>query len=279
MAVTVRNMDRDDGWGGGGAARSAGHHAAMSEPRPGPRPRAASTRIPDGPRPDLRSLPAFGIQVIPRSDAEMGLGRDRLAFAATVWNRGTSPLVVDGFRRRGEDVMDAYQYFYDRDGRQVGHTKTGVMEYDDRDGHDHWHFLDFAAYRLLDADKKRIMRSGKEAFCLVPTDAVHLALKGANWNPYTTDLHSACGQPSSLAIRETLDVGWGDTYGQYLPGQSFDIETLPNGTYFIEVTANPDGRLHELRTTNNTSLRKVILGGKPGARTVEVPPHKGIDAR
>jgi hypothetical protein len=75
-----------------------------------------------------------------------------------------------------------------------------------------------------------------------------------------------------------LDVGNGDTYVQYLPGQSFDVTGLPNGTYYIEVIANPRHRLYETNLKNNLSLRKVILGGKPGARTVKVPPYQLINA-
>jgi hypothetical protein len=74
-----------------------------------------------------------------------------------------------------------------------------------------------------------------------------------------------------------LDVGWGDTYQQYLPGQSFDITDLPNGTYFIQVKANPEGKLYETDTANNESPRKIILRGRPGQRTVKVPPYQGID--
>ncbi|MGH2539818.1 MAG: lysyl oxidase family protein, partial [Actinomycetota bacterium] len=88
---------------------------------------------------------------------------------------------------------------------------------------------------------------------------------------------SACGGREDLWIREVLPVGWGDTYYQYLPGQSFDITDLPNGTYFIKVIANPGGHLYEAARGNNASLRKVILRGRPGHRRVEVPPWHGID--
>jgi hypothetical protein len=203
---------------------------------------------------------------------------DYLAFSADVWNAGPSRLTVDGFRRPGTGLMDAYQYFYDTKGEQVGWAPTGTLEYDTRDGHSHWHFTDFARYSLLAADKQEVVRSGKEAFCLAPTDAIHLTVKGANWKPGSTGLGSACGDASSLAIRETLDVGWGDTYEQFRPGQSFEITDLPNGTYWIQVVANPDNRLYERSRSNNTSLRKVVLGGTPGARTVTVPPYQGIDA-
>ncbi|AZM59526.1 MULTISPECIES: lysyl oxidase family protein [unclassified Streptomyces] len=232
--------------------------------------------VPDVPKPDLRSLPAYGITV---SDGyEEDPDRDYLAFSANVWNAGPAKLVVDGFRSPGKDVMDAYQYFYDADGKQVGYTPTGGMEWDPRPGHEHWHFLDFASYRLLSADKKETVRSGKEAFCLANTDAVDYTVKNAAWHPDNTDLSTACGEQNSISVREVLDVGSGDTYTQDLPGQSFDITDLPNGTYYIQVLANPENRLKETDHDNNSALRKIVLGGEKGARTVTVPPHYLVDA-
>ena len=52
---------------------------------------------------------------------------------------------------------------------------------------------------------------------------------------------------------------------------------MPNGTYYIEVTANPLRVLHETTTRNDVSVRKVILGGTAGHRTVKVPAWHGID--
>ncbi|MEV5316679.1 lysyl oxidase family protein [Streptomyces sp. NPDC052687] len=230
------------------------------------------------PKPDLRSLPAWDIAITDGEDGDVP-GKDYLAFSANVWNAGPAPLVVDGFRSPGKDLMDAYQYFYDANGKQVGYTPTGTMEWDPRIGHEHWHFTDFASYRLLSADQTKEVRSGKEAFCLANTDAIDYTVKNANWHPYNTDLSTACGQQNSISVREVLDVGSGDTYTQYRPGQSFDITDLPNGTYYIQVIANPEKRLKETDLDNNVALRKVVLGGKPGARTVTVPPHELINAK
>jgi hypothetical protein len=255
-----------------GAAAATPHDQARTAGRP---PGGPPT-VPRGPKPDLRSLPAFEVGVT--SQPVDGRQRDLLVFAATVWVAGDSPLVVDGFRRPGQDVMDAYQYFYDASGRQVGWAPVGTMEWDARDGHDHWHFSDFARYQLLDANRALAVRSAKEAFCLASTDPVDYTLPRANWRPEQTDLHSACGNGSSIAVREVLDVGNGDTYYQYLPGQSFDVTDLPNGTYHIEIAANPDRTLHEQNTGNNVSYREVVLEGTPGARTVRVPPVGRVDA-
>ncbi|MEU4393229.1 lysyl oxidase family protein [Kribbella sp. NPDC023855] len=234
--------------------------------------------VPKGPKPDLRSVPAWGIQIGPGEQGTPEANRDYLAFSATVWNAGPSPLVLDGFRQKGKDLMDAYQYFYDANGKEIGHQNTGTLEWDPREGHTHWHFTDFARYSLLNAKQTEVVRSQKEAFCLAATDAIDYTVKNANWKPSNTDLHTACGSQSSLSVREVLDVGSGDTYAQFRPGQSFDVTNLPNGEYFIEVKANPENRLVEASTSNNVALRKVILGGTLHHRTVKVPPVGLIDA-
>ena len=224
----------------------------------------------DTTRSDLASLPAFGMSVQREED------KDYLAFSATVWNAGPSPLVVEGFRRPGEDVMDAYQYFY-RDGKRVGRSRVGELEFDRKDGHHHWHFKDFARYSLLDSTKSERVRSQKEAFCLAPTDAVDLTRHGAAWRPGSIGLEGACGSSGSIWIREVLEAGWGDTYSQFVAGQSFDITDVPNGTYYVEVMANPDHHLRDGTASNDVAHRKVILGGTPGDRTVKVPRYRGID--
>lgn len=231
-----------------------------------------------GPKPDLRSLPAWGISASEGVDDKTGKpnGKWYVNFGATVWNAGTSPLVVDGFRRTGTGLMDAYQYYFDAKGKQVGSRPAGTLEWDPREGHMHWHFTDFAQYNLLKADKKFAVRSGKEAFCLANTDAVDYTIPAAKWRPDNTSLETSCGANTVVAVREVLDIGNGDTYSQDRPGQSFDITNLPNGTYYIQVKANPSNRLSELNVKNNVALRKIVLGGTPKKRTVTVPKVYGI---
>ncbi|UYM03468.1 lysyl oxidase family protein [Solicola gregarius] len=265
VKVRVRKAKCDDDEMGCRDRKSADRTTIAA---PGERP-TGHARVPEvGPKPDLRSVPAWGIRV--------RKGKF-LAFSATVWNAGDSPLVVDGFRRKNKDLMDAYQYFFDADGNQTGYDKVGTMEWDPREDHHHWHFTDFARYRLVDKDKSGVVRSKKEAFCLANTDAVDYTVDGANWQPENTDLHTACGEKGSLGLREVLDSGNGDTYEQFRPGQSFILKGIPNGTYYIEVRANPVKNLTEHDTTNNVAYRKVILKGKPGARTVMVPPVGLVD--
>lgn len=237
----------------------------------------------DYPKPDLRSLPAWGIQ--------LSRNGKFLQFSATVWNAGDTPMVVDGFRS-SPGLMDGYQYFFDADGEQLPeYAKIGTFEWDPKPTHLHWHFRSFAAYSLL-PDKPGVVPtpglddghqhehevdSRKEAFCLANTDAVDLTGAGAQWNVDNSDLSTACGDYSSLSIREVLAAGWGDTYAQFRAGQSFKIVDLPKGCYNIWVQGNPevaagstDRTMLESDYTNNDSKRQVCIGGKPGGpRTIK----------
>lgn len=242
-----------------------GDHPALGQPGSTP----SNKKPAKDTLPDLVAVPAW----------QIGTERDgrvtRLTFNAHEWNAGPAPLVVEGFRRGAGEIMDAYQFFY-KDGKEVGSTKTGTMEYHDAPEHDHWHFLDFASYELVKPDGSLVTTSGKQSWCLVPTDPVDLSVPGATWRPEATGLDSACGDRSALWLREVLPVGWGDTYSQYQT-QAFNLAGVRNGTYRIKITVNPDGNLHERTTSNNVSYRTVVLGGKPGNRTVKVPPYEGIN--
>lgn len=228
----------------------------------------------DGPAldtlPDLSALPAYRVRATHEG------GRDMLAFAANTWNRGPAPLVVEGYRIPGTELMDANQIFY-RDGAPVTSAPIGQMLFHHGVGHDHWHFTDFTRYELTNSRKRVVATSGKQSWCVAPTDAIDLNVPGALWRPQSTSLASACGDIDAQWLRQVLPVGWGDTYVQTVAGQAIDITELPNGRYHIKVTVNPEGTLHERRTSNNVSYRLVILGGTPGNRTVQVPAHQGVN--
>ena len=221
--------------------------------------------------PDLVALPLWNLETFNRR------GRDFLAFAATPWNAGPAPLVVEGFRRQGEELMDAYQYFRDEDGVVVGRAPVGDMRYHPHPAHDHWHFLQFAQFTLHDAADLEVVRSRKQAYCLAPTDPIDLTVERASWGE-GAGLSTACGDRGALWVREVLQAGWGDTYFQFVPGQSFNITSLPNGWYHARIHVNPLGSLYETDMSNNIESRLLHLGGRPGARRVLVAPWHGIDA-
>lgn len=223
--------------------------------------------------PDLSPLPSWGIQVSNRA-LKHKKPTAQLSFGATVWIGGNARLDVEGFRHDGSPWMHAYQYFF-HNGHVVGRARAGTMGFSRT--HNHWHFEQFAQYRLLNSSKTTVLRSKKVGFCIAPTDPVNLLLPHSTWVPSFTGLGGACGSQSALWVQEELPVGWGDTYFQDIAGQAFDVTNLPNGTYYIEIVANPEKLLHETNTRNDISLRKVILGGTPGHRTIRVPAVHGID--
>ena len=225
---------------------------------------------PESALPDLVPLPAWGIR------ASRTAGRDLLSFDATVWVGGNGQLDVQGFRANSSPVMPAYQYFW-QDGQVIGRARAGTMGFDSLPGHDHWHFEQFAAYRLLGSNGNLVLRSQKTGFCIAPTDAVDLLLPNATWQPSFIGFSGQCGSPTALWVRESMPVGWGDTYSQSAAGQAFDITNLRNGTYYVQVVANPGHVLHETTTANDVTVRKVIISGTRGHRHVSVPAWNGID--
>ncbi len=237
--------------------------------------------LPDAHAPDLRALPAFDVSINEKGTA--------MRFGATVWNGGAGPMVIEGFRDdRSVDEMTAYQYYFDEHGEQTGFDQVGELHFHEGNHH-HWHFEDFARYRLLAPDAENpnqpgdaVVRSTKQSFCLVATDAVDLTVPNADMRPEFTDLGSQCGGPGALSLREVLANGHGDTYYQYRTGQAFRLGDLEDGTYFVAVEANPDdedGRnLQELDVTNNESYRKVeLFTNAKGVRKVRMAPVGIVD--
>jgi len=218
-----------------------------------------------GPLPDLRTLPAWDIH----THHEKTTGRDILSFAATVWNGGDGPMLVEGYRQTDVPEMPVTQYFLGPDG-VTSEQQVGFFVFDDQRGHHHWHFDDFARYELYDVAKGTTTMSGKRSFCIAPTDPVDLLAPGADWQPDRIGLYSACGGPGAVWIREVLPAGWGDTYVQWRAGQAFNITHVPNGRYDLRIVANPAGNLIESDTTNNVSTVHLRLGGPAGHRTVQI---------
>ncbi len=220
--------------------------------------------------PNLIALPAYGL--VTRNE----LGRDLLDFAATTWNAGPGPLIVEGYRRSAAPRMDAFQ-FVRRGEQDVAAVPVGGLEYDARLGHDHWHFRDFARYSLVRPDGSHVRTSPKEAWCLAPTDQIDQLVPGAELRPGDPLLDSACGDIDAVTVREMLEVGAGDTYDTGTPGQAIDVTGVPNGDYLLKTEANPAGVLRETTRADDVALRPVVLGGRPGHRTVAAPPADGVD--
>jgi hypothetical protein len=231
-------------------------------------------------RPDLATVPSDEISTRHSNVNDPVQNRDLLQFNATVWTGGNATLDVEGFRSHGSPIMPAFQYFWHH-GKIVGRARVGTMGFESGQNENHWHFEEFAQYRLLNSAKALAVPSKKVGFCIAPTDGIDLASPHSVWQPpiifSSEDFGNVCGSVTSLWVREMLPIGWGDTYVQQSEDEAFDITNLPNGTYYIQIIANPQHKIFETNYRNDSSLRKVIIGGTPGHRTVNVPAVHGID--
>ena len=232
------------------------------------------TNPPRAALPDMVPLPSWGIRMEIKHKKNGHPAVDHINFNSTVAISGNSPLDVQGFRSGTGPELHAFQYFF-LHGKIIGRAPAGTMLFDNAPDEQEWHFQQFAQYRLLDASKTTAVLSHKEAFCIAPTDAYDLLRPGATWQPQFFGLGGNCGQATALWVQEQLPLGWGDTYSQSLDGQNFNVTNLPNGTYYVEVIANPEKVIHETNMANDVSLRKIILGGTPNHRTLRVPPFAG----
>ena len=102
--------------------------------------------------------------------------------------------------------------------------------------HGHYHFNQFAEYRLIDANSRLVTSGRKMAFCLEDTR------RWSSTAPVTRRFH--CGS-------QGLQAGWADVYDPSVPCQWIDITGLPGGRYVLEMIIDPDNYIAEANEANN----------------------------
>lgn len=110
--------------------------------------------------------------------------------------------------------------------------------------HRHYHFTDFADYRLINSASQPVAIGLKAGFCL---------LDSRRWDP-----------SAPVAWRydcrdQGIQRGWADIYDRDLSCQWVDITGLEAGIYMLEIEVNPAGRLPELTRTNNITRLSVVI--------------------
>ena len=166
--------------------------------------------------------------------------------------------------------MDAYQYFFDTDGNQLGYQQVGEMHFPRRQPQP---LARTEGLRAPPAPRReQTARGAVQQAVVLPTGRHRrgrLHPVTADWFPQNTDLGTACGGPSALAVRQSLPVG--SKRIQFRAGRAIRVDGLPNGIYYLAVEAEPSGRLIESDTTNNVALRRIRLGGTPTKRWCRCP--------
>ncbi|MBL4683050.1 MAG: hypothetical protein JKY37_00560 [Nannocystaceae bacterium] len=112
--------------------------------------------------------------------------------------------------------------------------------------HNHFHFLDYANYRLLDSKGEVAAIGHKQSFALI------------DFEPYLPD-----AGPRQYPLddgTQGISTGWADIYGAYLDCQWVDITGVEPGEYTLEIHVNPEEHLVEASYDNNIALISVTIG-------------------
>lgn len=255
---------------------------------------AGPAEIPERLLPDLVPLEPSDLSTV-GSRAEGSL---RLKFTTLIWNAGLGPLETRGARNPDSGELEVYQYVYRQPGAaglqpgeaqtggaQTGGAQTGgaqpggaqtggalpelraeqgqwvgTFNYDHR--HGHLHFDDFAHYELWRVGEagellEVVAENAKVGFCLM--DIKHMA---SDLTHLESGLIEAPGGPVYAGCREDvqgISVGWGDEYLSLLFEQDLDLTDVPNGSYAVVVTTNPDRTIEELDYQNNAAVTYLTL--------------------
>jgi len=112
--------------------------------------------------------------------------------------------------------------------------------------HNHYHFQEYADYRLLDMGGNIVARGHKQAFCLVDLWQV----PGLGGNPRAQ---------FPTCEFQGISAGWADIYHRGLDCQWIDITGVPSGRYVLEVQINPAHVIKEHDYSNNVGHAEVVV--------------------
>lgn len=127
--------------------------------------------------------------------------------------------------------------------------------------HGHFHFDSMAVTQLRlrpgGTGVGAVIASGpKVSFCL---------LDSTRFNPGLANSPALAAYLTCTAGTQGISVGWADIYSAGLPGQSIDITGIPNGDYWLEVTADPLNAIQETDETNNTARIPITISTLPAS--------------
>jgi hypothetical protein len=136
------------------------------------------------------------------------------------------------------------------------------------ENHNHFHFEGFANYFLTPLGSAGQGRNGsKTTFCIMDTTSINSQLWGAS-----SQFYSICGN----AV-QGMSVGWGDTNGSQLSGQSIDATGLLPGDYALEINVDPFNRIIETNENedDNWSCVKLRFAGARYATSFNILERRG----
>ena len=214
---------------------------------PTPAPTPTATIDPTILLPDLETLPPFDVQIQFWPE-----GNRVIRFSNSILNSGPGVLKVLGQSDQSTATTRVTQHVYNVDGTYEEHD-AGVFEF--HVTHDHWHVENFALYEVWsltpDGEIDEVVAvTDKVSYCLMDETRSNLA------DAYPEPTYTVCDQ-----VIQGISPGWIDTYEYNTPGQIVDITDLPDGTYALRSTVDPDDQLREMDNSNNAGIMFFELRG------------------
>lgn len=125
--------------------------------------------------------------------------------------------------------------------------------------HGHFHYARFMAFDLHEVEASglrgdSVRSTTKTGFCMVDWGS----LADAEELPVKTFWRDGC-EAHQRDLEMGVNPGWYDIYRWFLPEQSIDVAGLPDGTYDLVVTVDPDGTLVEEHTLDNRAATRFTL--------------------
>jgi hypothetical protein len=205
---------------------------------------------------------------------------DGLWFSSEAQNHGVGPLELNPGRETCDGPesstanmrifsdVDRNGYFTrEVDGRAYRDERVGCNAF--HPAHDHWHFGDFAAYKLYRLENGRasgppVSTSEKVSFCLI--DEHHRAprLPGSPADPLFTTATVCASKTAPMGI----SIGYGDEYAEWRPDQYVALGHLNprDGAYCLVNIVDPSLRIPETNDGNNTTSLRVSIQGQTVTR-------------
>lgn len=133
--------------------------------------------------------------------------------------------------------------------------------------HNHWHFKDYADYRLwtpeqyAEYDTLRLANPGVQAHEILDAKPDLQPIRGDKRGFCVIDLIQYTLTPPKYALcnYQGISVGWADEYAPSLTGQYIDITGVPSGTYVLEAEVNSEQLYEESNYDNNRAAREVTI--------------------
>ncbi len=229
--------------------------------------------------PDLESLPpgapALAVIEWPPDSGYVGL---MLRFDGVIANVGAGPLLVEGNPSGSSATGDPIaQVLLDRSGSIVDRLALSAgspgseVQFENSDGHDHWHLMGVAEYSLWSGDEDlQIVAGSKIGFCLADVQPVEDYDGPQTPAVYDAANQCAAGEPDAEFLSMGISAGWADVYSFSIALQWIDVSDVAPGVYRLAGVADPQDVLAESDSENSLVFRP---------ESVVVPGHLAINAQ